>query len=356
MTTVNILDLASAAVACTVSASQCIRKIAEEKNTRLKQDGSFVTDADFVAQGVIVNAIQSVSQDVRIVGEESPEEMARHSDADSTTAEQHDDILQRTKDELRVLYHHHRDSSFALPERLPLAQGPPTDSTFDIPEDPADCQVEASRLTVIVDPLDGTKSYAHEEYDAVSILIGIVLDNEPVFGVIGKPFGYTGLSNILDTECATVYGGSLIKSVCTAGGRQLEPPLTKEQPRAVISKSRSEGIVEDFCVFLGTKGLIDSEPMMVAGAGEKSLRLILQHSNEGLWFFPRPGTSRWDVAAPDAMLRALNGRLTDKHGNDLDYSKRREDAENVDGIVASSSQKLHAECIRLFNDGDWNNR
>ena len=98
------------------------------------------------------------------------------------------------------------------------------------------------------------------------------------------------------------------------------------------------------------------EPILISGAGEKSLRLILQVNNEALWFFPKKGTSLWDVAAPDAILRSLGGKLTDKFGNSMDYSKAREDAENMEGVVACIDANLHAKCIELYRQGDWASR
>jgi 3'-phosphoadenosine 5'-phosphosulfate (PAPS) 3'-phosphatase len=506
--TVNLLELAAAAVACTVTASRKITALSSlykdsNMNARLKSDGSFVTDADFAAQGAIVQAIQRVSQHVRIVGEESAEEMAAHiddeddaedvgsvdndEDDDDDDKADHDDddgsggdndapgddvaaaahaasatttnkgrkrrlqqkqqqqleqqqkrqqqsiidrdILERTRSEVRYRLFYQKST----PNKkdglageggadgmtiLPLSPAPPSPpsstttattaestTTSNAPaatpfvplqfssDDPDDCTVDASRVSVIVDPLDGTKSYAHGDYDAVSILVGIVVDNVPIFGVVGKPFGYTGLPPIRDTGCVTICGGSLLGGVYVAG--RLEPivrtpirldaaaggaaaaaaadtdegtaassskadaakaVLLKDLPRAVISSSRSEGVVQDFCLHLGDRGLIDPVPLLISGAGEKSLRLILQKNNEALWFFPKGGTSRWDVAAPDALLRSLGGRMSDKNGNDLDYSTSRDDAENVDGIVACIDAELHAECIRLFGEGDWGTR
>ncbi|GKY94625.1 hypothetical protein MPSEU_000428000 [Mayamaea pseudoterrestris] len=360
MTKVNLLDLASAAVACTVTASHSICKISahhgdngDSKNTRLKPDGSFVTDADFKAQGVIVQAIRSVSTNVRIVGEESEEEMASHIEEGFLD----DDILARTREELYL-----RVSQQESPDQFPLSAASLNKASRPITF-PVDSEVDVSRVSIIVDPLDGTKSYANGDYDCVSILIGIVVDNVPVFGVVGKPFSYTGLSPILKTSCVTIYGGSLCNGVFVAG--QSEPikrtPLNADAalidlPRAVISTSRSEGVVHDFCIHLGEKGLVYPEPMMCSGAGEKSLRLILQRRNEALWFFPKAGTSLWDVAAPDALLRALGGRMSDKFGNDMDYSKPREEAENTDGVVACIDAELHAKCIQLFREGDWDGR
>lgn len=358
---VNLLDLASAAVACTVTASRSILKLAQPngddedaKNTRLKSDGSFVTDADFAAQGVIVQAIRTVSTDVRIVGEESEEEMASHIGLHDVLD---DDIMKRTKQELRLRYHRGKDV-----EHLPLAPKGSSLAPAVEEADPESCIVDASRVSIIIDPLDGTKSYAHGDYDSVSILIGIILDNTPCFGVIGKPFGYTGLEPILDTGCVTFYGGPLIKGVYIAGGEPVIPtPIDadaadEDLPRAVISSSRSKGVVNDFCLHLGEKKIVYPEPMLISGAGEKSLRLILQRHNEALWFFPKGGTSLWDVAAPDALLRSLGGRMTDKYGNDMDYSKPRDEAENIDGVVACIDEKLHAKCISLFKEGDWSDR
>jgi 3'-phosphoadenosine 5'-phosphosulfate (PAPS) 3'-phosphatase len=428
---VNLLDLAAAAVACTVSAGRTIQHISQprnnhenghgnhdddtttstsRKNTQLKPDGTFVTDADFAAQGIIVQALHSVSPDIRIMGEESKEDMERHIGKYEFLDL---DILQRTRRELLLRRRrqqqqqaqarncqdgqdhgpssscngtngHYEESinnhSTANLPLSPITTGESTTSTSTSEQEENDSLllehlelteqdleevvVDASRVVCIVDPLDGTKSYAHGEYDCVSILISIIVDNEPHFGVIGKPFGYSGFTSILDTSCATIYGGALTHGVFVAGGKQIiASPINSgrehnndDLPKAVISTSRSKGVVHDFCVHLGEKALVSPEPMLISGAGEKSLRLIVQRNNEAIWFFPKPGTYLWDVAAPDALLRSLGGKLTNKYGKNLDYSKSRDEAENVEGVVACIDSDLHAECIRLFHEGDWINQ
>jgi hypothetical protein len=45
--------------------------------------------------------------------------------------------------------------------------------------------------------------------------------------------------------------------------------------------------------------------------------------------------------------------LTDKNGHELDYSKSRHEAENINGIIACNDANLHSECIRLFLEGNW---
>lgn len=341
---VNLLDLCAAAIACTVTASKCIQEIAPSKNTRTKADGSFVTDADFVAQGVIVQALHSVCPTLTIVGEESPEEMKQHEHLDRSLDTS---LWKLSRNELQCRYY-----GMEMPH-LPLNSDCIDVELPPFPEDPEEFLVDPLRLRVIVDPLDGTKSYTNGDHDVVSILIGFILDGSPVFGVVGKPFGYTGLSSIRNTGCVTLYGGTLLRGAFVAGDKV---PLSRPcpiTPKAVISASRSKGVVQDFCQFLGQKGLLAAEPLLVAGAGEKSLRILLARNDEALWFYPKPGTSLWDVAATDALLRALGGKLTDKYGHNMDYSKSREEAENADGVVACMSVDLHRQCIELFAEDNW---
>ena len=104
---------------------------------------------------------------------------------------------------------------------------------------------------------------------------------------------------------------------------------------------------------LADEGLLRSDPVFISGAGVKALNLLVGSNNESLWFFPKAGTSLWDVAAADALLRVVGGRLSDKYGRDIDYSKSRQDAENNDGVVACNDAALHEECIRLFQEADW---
>lgn len=384
--TVNLLSLASACVACTNAASVAIRTVQNDQteNTRLKGDGSYVTDADFIAQGVIVDAIRSVSKKIRILGEESEEEMTKHMHQHSTEENLADNssLLNLTNYELRLRYHKKVVDVYPLACSSATSTAQTTDSVssdeksssstvkpndLEGLEDPVNCIVDASRVSVVVDPLDGTKSFANGEYDVVSILIAILLDNQPYFGVIGKPFGCEGLSPMLDTTCVAIYGGPLLDGVYVAGQNDSltavpiqtlndDQSNLDELPRAVISSSRSKGVVNDFCIHLSGHGLIHPEPLMISGAGEKSLRLILHRNREALWFFPKGGTSRWDIAASDALLRTLGGKLTDKFGKQIDYSTNYSDSENVEGIIACSNAELHDKCMELFLQGDWINQ
>ncbi len=54
------------------------------------------------------------------------------------------------------------------------------------------------------------------------------------------------------------------------------------------------------------------------------------------YIYPKNGTKRWDTCAPEAILRALGGGLTDCFGRDYSYEKRDDlTVENNFGLIAS---------------------
>jgi 3'-phosphoadenosine 5'-phosphosulfate (PAPS) 3'-phosphatase len=392
---VNLLDLSASCLSSAIVAADQITALAStttsdadgdngnvenKKNARLKIDGSFVTDADMAAQQIIVDALHKVSSGIRIVGEENEEEM--RSRAITGHERRLDAISRLAREEILIRYDRERQNirgSGSGDASLPLAQrrkadAPPTDeaensscaeendSTSNDIDVTKEFEIDTDRVSVFIDPLDATNSYAKGDHDPVSILVAIILDQTPCFGVICKPFGYPEGTSVLDTGCMAVYGGTLLGGAYIAGGNVIENRASettesvegrKELPRAVISQSRSHGIVQNFVTHLGERGFIHPEPLLVSGAGEKSLRIITGFENEGLWFYPKGGTSLWDVAASDALLRATGGKLTDKYGNDMDYSKSRTEAENENGVIACYDQRLHADCMRLFLEGSW---
>jgi len=348
-TQVNLISLACAAVASSIIASKPIRRIALEDDTkeelngvgaRIKPDGTIVTHADGASQRIIVENIRRICNEIRIVGEESKEDVMNGSD------------------------YYNEDEDLFDEEIYTLVREDVHSRINEVKE-----EIDADRVSVFIDPLDGTKNYANKRYDSVTILIAIVVDNTPLFGVVCKPFGILENcqncinQNFSNTGCFVIYGGTLLKGAYIAGAGTCQPNQKSDTDtvygtiyKAVISKSRSKGIVQQCLQKLHARlsGLVEEEPLYISGAGEKTLRLILANNHESLWFFPKPGTSLWDVAAADALLTAVGGRLTDKYGNRIDYSKNRLDADNALGVVACNNLYLHEQCILTFREeGPW---
>jgi len=348
--TVDLLELASTAVASSISAGTIIRQYAKQfdeqiyqcsvdKNqnnrddvkfmgsTRAKADGTLVTDADSAAQFIIVGALRQISKSIRIVSEEDRENSGRYQGFSQCSLANISQEVYHTIDSTR------REANIAQYNNEEIL-------------------VEPSRISVFVDPLDGTNQYAKGNYGSVSTLVGIVVDNVPIFGVICKPFGqessiFTG-GNRNSDEVFTLYGGILTKGVHVYGHEEKVPKRKIETPKAVISSSRSNGIVRQCIDFLHEQGSLAKDPALVSGAGEKGLRLVIGGFDEAAWLFPLPGTSLWDVAASDAILSAIGGKLTNRLGENIDYSPDRKNTDNNYGIVAASTVELHALCLKAY--------
>ena len=558
--TIDLFTLATHCIYATLLASKPIQELKTSSRTRTKHDGSLVTDADGAAQYIIYSQIKSLHSSLRIVGEESDLEMMHRKDykhdslelvaADSIPASVLDSTFtsasvstpasastsatqQSSKEESSTLFdkvdeimQYHRAQNDHISTHN-------TDTT-------SDTIIDHQRVSIVVDPLDGTSSYAKGYYEAVTILVAIIVDNIPVFGVIVKPFQVgTQLPCFEKTGSSAIYGGTLIDGAfvmgeysmdqslsmpsirignstlsvtelkrsrlwkqkqrctkkaqlerhrmareastlpshtpCRKGTNLISPRVVKGFPgsattstttsssisfasagssrrihthgnvdveaftvmqihadagadadtgigidigtdtslvsqdkqcsqsrefgsktcaapievikretslqrcadgysgkhidmdtetnmisqsngpllRAIISKSKGGGVVQKCIDSLSTKELIHSLPLYITGAGYKTMKLVLGEENEGLWFFPKPGTSLWDVAAADALLRVMGGRISDKFGKDLDYTKGRLEADNLDGIIACCDERLHETCLELYAKEKW---
>jgi 3'(2'), 5'-bisphosphate nucleotidase len=80
----------------------------------------------------------------------------------------------------------------------------------------------------------------------------------------------------------------------------------------------------------------------VGGSGHKVLLLIEGEAHA--YVFPSPGCKKWDTCAPEAILHALGGKMTDIKGNFYEYHK---DVEVVDewGILATANVADHEDYL-----------
>lgn len=68
--------------------------------------------------------------------------------------------------------------------------------------------------------------------------------------------------------------------------------------------------------------------------------LLLIDGRAHAYLFPSSGCSKWDTCAPEAVLHAAGGRLTDVHGNTYTYEptvKHR----NTGGTLATALASEH---------------
>ncbi|XP_044145428.1 3'(2'),5'-bisphosphate nucleotidase 1 [Bufo gargarizans] len=168
--------------------------------------------------------------------------------------------------------------------------------------------IKEEELVVWVDPLDGTKEYTEGLLDHVTVLIGIAYKGKAIAGVINQPYyNYQAGDNTVLGR--TIWG---VLGVGAFGFELKEVP--EGQHIVTTTRSHSSKLVND-CI----TAINPDKVVRVGGAGNKIIQLI--EGQASAYVFASPGCKKWDTCAPEAILHAVGGKLTDIHGNTFDYHK-----------------------------------
>ncbi|KAI6242748.1 hypothetical protein M3Y99_00181400 [Aphelenchoides fujianensis] len=187
---------------------------------------------------------------------------------------------------------------------------------------------KAEDLVVWVDPLDGTSEFAEAAktksplLEQVTVLIGIAFKGRSVAGVIHQPFfGQNG---------RTIWG---IEGVGTYG-----IDLKKDGTERVVVTTRSHNttLVQSALDALEEKKLLDRRER-IGGAGFKVIKCL---EGAAAYVFASGGCKKWDTAAPEAVIRAAGGELTDIAGRRLYYGADAQ-RQNTGGVLATACWVKH---------------
>jgi 3'(2'), 5'-bisphosphate nucleotidase len=109
----------------------------------------------------------------------------------------------------------------------------------------------------------------------------------------------------------------------------LVPSSRREPPgiRLVASKSHRTGDIDLFRQALGI-----GDEINIGGVGLK-VALVAEGSRD-LYVYAGGRTKKWDTCAPEAIIAAAGGRLTDSYGQPISYTDT--DLYNRGGIIASN--------------------
>ena len=180
---------------------------------------------------------------------------------------------------------------------------------------------------LIVDPLDGTKEFIARNGE-FSVMIGLAIGGKAVLGVIMQP------------DPGLIYAGAVGFGAHLCEGED-EIPLrvsdVSNLTKMVVVSSRSHRpqIVDQMRKALR----ITSE--RVSGSVGLKVGLISRQLAD-LYVHPSPGCKEWDLCAPQAVLEAAGGTMTDCWGNPIVFNKRDVRAHN--GLVASNGVR-HDEIV-----------
>lgn len=170
-------------------------------------------------------------------------------------------------------------------------------------EAPAEYTGEAR--TWCVDPLDGTREFIDGNGE-FTVMIGLAVHGEAALGVLYQP-----------TEDLLVWGCNG-RAGATRGGATLPVGVssvtTLAGARVAVSRRRHPPLPEAVRRSLG-----DPTFVPLGGMGIKVLRVAMGDAE--LYLSESDLAKEWDTCAPEAVLRAAGGLMTDGFGRPLRYNK-----------------------------------
>ncbi|MBA3541509.1 MAG: 3'(2'),5'-bisphosphate nucleotidase CysQ [Deltaproteobacteria bacterium] len=178
----------------------------------------------------------------------------------------------------------------------------------------------------LVDPIDGTKDFIRGG-DGFAVMIGLVRDGKPVLGVVHQPTIERTFFVSPGTGAFVAHAGSVTSLSVSIVGSATEARLVASASHRTpdIDRVKTElGIVDELNV--GSVGI----KLCLIAAGQRDL-----------YVNPAARTKAWDTCAPEAILLASGGRLSDLFGDPIDY---RGELAHRRGLVASN-RWIHDEVI-----------
>jgi 3'(2'), 5'-bisphosphate nucleotidase len=187
-------------------------------------------------------------------------------------------------------------------------------------------RLEATRVWYI-DPIDGTRDFIRGR-DGFAVMIGLTEGHRPVAGVVYQPV-HEHLFVGADAGAWLMVADQAPRRIQVS---EIDDPA---RIRLVASRSNRTGAIDQVKSTLG----IASE-LNIGSVGVKLCLIAL--GERDLYVNPSSHSKSWDTCAPEAILHAAGGRLTDVHGASLPYDLR--DVRRSTGLVASNGH-LHAMVI-----------
>ena len=241
-----------------------------------------------------------------------------------------------------------------------------------------DVMVDMTEVTIFVDPVDGTREFVEGRLSSCQCLVGIAVNGMAMAGAIGIPFptgrledSVDGASGTTTTPTTIVYGqvgagygvlgGPLppMEHFLKRHGESIEKeqdshPLPQQLPqsRFVFSRPILASGDSDLPLMVHTRqqivDVLGGSNALLGGSGNKILATALGYVDCTIQHqFGGP----WDTCAPQAVLQAMGGRLTDWDGNELVvYGRHAPLNANQLGFVATTGQQQSSTLRRHDNN------
>lgn len=192
--------------------------------------------------------------------------------------------------------------------------------------------IKEEDLVVWVDPVDGTKEYTEGLLDNVTVLIGIAYEGKAIAGIINQPY-YNYQAGPDAVLGRTIWG---VLGLGAFGFQLKEAPAGKHI--ITTTRSHSNKLVTDCIAAMNPDNVL-----RVGGAGNKIIQLI--EGKASAYVFASPGCKKWDTCAPEVILHAVGGKLTDIHGNPLQYDKEVKHMNSAGVLAALRNYEYYASRV-----------
>ena len=168
----------------------------------------------------------------------------------------------------------------------------------------------------LVDPLDGTKEFIKHSGD-FTVNIALMIDNKPVMGIVYAPLS------------GTVYfaGGGEAFSIGADGVEKKLSVRPLPEAGLTVLEGKRPGDTEK------TTALLKDRKIEKTLDRSSSLKFCAIAAGEADIYPRLGGTSEWDTAAGDAILRAAGGKIVTRDGLPLAYGKAADKFHNPDFIA-----------------------
>ncbi|XP_054746841.1 3'(2'),5'-bisphosphate nucleotidase 1 [Anastrepha obliqua] len=289
MTTPQVMRIMALSISTATRAGSIIRDVMQRGNLGIvEKEGKddLQTEADRSAQQCIIASLSRKFPNVKIIGEEGDSNLDVK--AEWLVTEENEEFL-----------------SHKCPEEWR--------------------EIKEEEFVIWVDPLDGTSEYTQGLLEHVTVLIGVAIKDRAVGGVIYQPYYKQSNGNI----GRAIWG---LKGLGTGGFEPKSPP--KDQMIITTTRSHLTPLVQQ-----ALDALSPTEVIKVGGAGYKVLQLL--EGKAHAYVFASPGCKRWDTCAPEAVLEAYGGTLTDLAGKHYSYAAD-VDYKNRLGVLATIPELSHS--------------
>ena len=188
-----------------------------------------------------------------------------------------------------------------------------------------------------VDPLDGTHEFIKRNGE-FAVMIGLAVAGSARLGVVFRPVTAELFSGIVGQ-------GAWLEAKDPKCPLRVASAIDSSRLRLASSRSHRHCLMDGLCRRLGIR-----EEYRVGSVGIKVGMVVTRQAD--IYLEPSAMTKAWDSCAPEAILRAAGGRMTDMTGASLHYSPH--DLQNRRGLVAANGachERVISEITEFVREG-----